>query len=179
MFKKFSSVFFVLLLAFCLFACSSKDEIDYSKLKVEKPNQDLLTADYELDFEVMHNSVIDYITNESMPFFFVKNNEFEISGSNEEKVINVNCKCIDGTTYNDLELFLSMVLNGIGINAAEQDFRFKVPTESADGYYTDFGSVFDYYDVKLFSDTDDGTVLINLLVKAGYQIPIDPRYIMG
>ena len=78
MFKKLSLFILLLLLAFSVFAC--KKGIDYSKISGEKPNQELKTGDYDLDFVVMHNFVIDYITSEVMPFFFVKDNSFDISG---------------------------------------------------------------------------------------------------
>lgn len=175
MFKKLSLFILLLLLAFSVFAC--KKGIDYSKISGEKPNQELKTGDYDLDFVVMHNFVIDYITSEVMPFFFVKDNSFDISGDNEKKTITVTCTCMNGTTLSDLDLFLSMVLNGIAINASEQDYRFKYPTTDNDGTYLDYGNVFDTYDLKIHAELENKTVLRDDTFKAKSKILIDPRYI--
>ncbi len=168
----------VLLMLISLFALiSCKKKIDYSKIKSEKPVTEIQTGDYELDFTIMHNSVIDYLSSEVMPFFFIKENGFDISGNNTDKSINLTCKCLDGTTIEDLNLFLSMALNGIALNAAEQDYRFKSPNVDNEGTYLDFGTVFNVYSLQINATCDDGTVLMDKVFKAGEKITIDPRYI--
>ena len=176
MLKRFSLLVLMLLIAITSLSSCKKD-IDYSKLSAEKPNQELKTDAYDLDFVVMHNYVIDYLSSEVMPFFYVKDNSFDISGDNANKTITVKCTCVNGTTVEDLDLFLSMVLNGIALNAAEQDFRFKNPTVSKDGTYMDFGCVFDTYTLKIDAKLEDNTVLRNYTFKPGEKITIDPRYI--
>lgn len=176
MLKKFS-LFILLLIISALSLFSCKKGIDYSKISSEKPDQSLQTGDYNLDFVIMHNYVIDYLSSEFMPFFFVKNNSFDISGDNEKKIITVKCTCINGTVVSDADLFLSMVLNGIALNAAEQDYRFKKPSISSDGTYQDFGNVFDTYDLKIYVDVEDGTILRDETYKAKETIPINPKYI--
>lgn len=175
MLKRLSLFVLLLLFAFSLFSC--KKGPDYSKMSVEKPNQELKTDDYNLDFVVMHNYVIDYLSSEVMPFFFVKDNSFDISGDNVKKNITVKCTCMNGTTITDLDLFLSMVLNGIAINAAEQDYRFKNPTVSNDGTYVDYGNVFDTYELKIYAELEDKSVLRDNTFRPGSKISIDPRYI--
>ncbi len=142
------------------------------------PDLSLSTGDYELDFVDMNNYVIEYLNSESMPFFFVKSNKDGVlSGDNEKKLITVTCTCTKGTTVNDVNLFLSMLLNGIGFNAAEQDYRFKNPTVGSDGSFTDFGTVFNIYDLKIDAKDEDGNILRDDYIKATGRIPIDPRYI--
>ena len=71
MFKKLSlGVLLMLILASMLTSCKKKT--DYSKIKSEKPVTEIQTGDYDLDFTIMHNSVIDYLSSEYMPFFFIK-----------------------------------------------------------------------------------------------------------
>lgn len=171
------SLFILLFLMSIVLLCSCKKKTDYSKITAEKPDMSLKTGDYNLDFIAMHNSVIDYLTSEATPFFFVKDNSFDISGSNEEKLITVKCTCMTNTTVQDLDLFLSMVLNGIGINASEQDYRFKKPSTDSEGTYIDFGTVFDTYSLKIYSDLEDKSVLRDVTIKHGQRIPIDPKYI--
>lgn len=176
MLKRFSlGVLMMLILVSMLTSCKKK--VDYSKIKSEKPVTEIQTGDYDLDFTIMHNSVIDYLSSEYMPFFFVKENGFDISGDNTNKSITLTCQCIDGTTYEDVSLFLSMALNGIALNAAEQDFRFKSPTVDKDGTYLDYGTVFNTYSLKIDATRDDGYKLVDKTFKPGEKITIDPRYI--
>ena len=179
MFKKFSFIFLLLLCAVTLFSCNKSDVATTKEFPYEtKPFYDKLTDDYKLDFVDMNNYVIEHLNSDFMPFFFVKSNKDGIlSGDNEAKLIIVNCVCTKGTTVNDVNLFLSMVLNGIGFNAAEQDYRFKVPTASSDGSFTDFGTVFNVYNLKIDAKDEDGNVLRNDYIKATERIPIEPRYI--
>ena len=175
MLKRLSLFVLLLSLVFSLFSC--KKSIDYSKISVEKPNQELKTDAFDLDFVVMHNFVIDYITSEVTPFFFVKDNSFDISGDNEKKNITITCTCLNGTTVQDLDLFLSMVLNGVAMNAAEQDYRFKTPSTDSEGTYIDFGNVFETYELKIHAELENKTVLRDNTFRPGSKISIDPRYI--
>ena len=177
MLKKLSFIMILLLGTMALFSCEKKTT-DYSEYKVEAPESIQQSGDYNIDFVNVHNFVIDYMTDEQMPFFYVKDGKFDISGDNEKKEITITCECITGTTEEDIDLFLSMALNGIGIDASEQDYRLKAPSVDADGAYQDFGSVFNYYDLKVNCTLEGGQVLKNFEVKAGKKIPIEPRYIL-
>ena len=176
MFKRFS-LFAMTIIIILSSLVSCKRSIDYSRIVSEKPDQNVRTGGYDLDFVSMHNYVIDYLSSELMPFFFVKDGSFDIDGDNNTKVINVKCTCMNGTVVYDLDLFLSMVLNGIALSAAEQDFRFKRPSVDSDGTFLDFGNIFDIYTLNIYADLEDKTVLRNNSFKPGEQITIDPRYI--
>lgn len=184
--KRHLTIILLCLLPFLLLGCKKKNKMNEfsewigtrSDIYIGTPDLELKDGSYDLNFTEIHNYVIDYITAEMMPFFFVKEGEFDISGSNEEKLITVKCKCIKGTTVEDLDLFLSMVLNGIGLSAAEQDYRLSPPSVGADGAYTDFGTVFNTFELKIYATLEDGTVLRNDDVKPGQKIPVDPKYIM-
>lgn len=177
MFIKRKTLFFTMLL--CLILCSCKKEIDYSKIVVEPPEKATLssTKDYNLNFIMMHNFVVDSLQEELTPFFYITEGEFDIDGDNEKKLIRVKCKCMDGCVQKDIDLFFSMVLNYIAINAAEQDYRFASPKTQDDGSYVDYGTVFNYYDLKLDCKTESGTVIRDDFIKKGNPIPIDPRFI--
>lgn len=180
MFKRTSLIFLLLLILVSLFACKGRKSIDQTKeFPYETaPYYGVPTEDYNLDFNDMNNYVIDYLNSENMPFFFVKSNADGIlSGDNEKKVITLTCTCEKGTTVHDVDLFLSMALNGIGFNAAEQDSRFKKPTIDSDGVFTDFGTVFNVYNLKIDAKNEDGEVLRDEYINATDRIPIEPRYI--
>ncbi len=179
MFKKTSSVFLLLFIIVSLFACKKTDINETREFPYETaPYYGVPSEDYNLDFTDMNNYVIDYLNSENMPFFFVKSNKDGIlTGDNEKKLITITLVCAKGTTVHDLDLFLSMALNGIGFNAAEQDSRFKRPTVDSDGAFTDFGNVFNVYSLKIDAKTDDGEVLRDDYINATDRIPIEPRYI--
>lgn len=177
MLKRTFSFVLLLLLMTSMLSCGGKSK-DYSNLaNVEPPKTEKPSGEYNLDFISMHNSVIDYVAESGLPFFFVKEGQFDISGDNEKKYIKLTCECIKGTTIEDLDLFLSITLNGIGLNASEQDYRFKAPSVK-DGTYVDFGTVFNTYGVQIDAKVEDGTVLRNIKVEPGQRIPVDPRYIL-
>ncbi len=179
MFKRTSSIFLLLIMLLSLFACKKANIDETREFPYETaPYYGVPSEDYNLDFNDMNNYVIDYLNSENMPFFFVKSNKDGIlSGDNEKKLITITCECTKGTTVHDLDLFLSMALNGIGFNAAEQDNRFKRPTVDSTGTFTDFGSVFNVYSLKIDAKNEDGEVLRNDLINATERIPIEPRYI--
>lgn len=166
------NLFFVL----CLLA-SCKKTVDYSKIKTTAPELRQLPGKYEIDFLEMHNYVIDSLQSETTPFFYIVNGKFDISGDNEKKEIVVKCTCLDGCVQDDVDLFFSYVLNLMSINASEQDYKYKAPTMSDDGTYTDFGTVFNSFNLRLFADKESGGILRDTYIVKGEKIPIDPRYI--
>lgn len=178
MFKKFSSVFLLLLIGLTLISC--KPRKDYSNLKnATPPDVSYMKGDYELDFNDMNSYVIDYLQSETMPFFFIKNNKNGVlKGDNNTKTIELFCTCLNGTSQNDLDLFISMALLGIAYNASEQDFRFK-PPKSNDGFYVDFGNVFNVYNLKIDAKDESGNVIRNDFIQATNRMPdgIRPEYI--
>ena len=171
MLKKSSFVIMMLLYALLLTSCKKEE---YSKLP---PDLELSNDGYNLNFTRIHNDVIDYLSSEVMPFFFVKDNGFDISGDNENKSISITCNCISGTQKHDLDLFLSMALNGIAQVASEQDYRFKAPSVDNDGTYLDYGNIFDVYSLHIYATIEEESVLMDKTFKPGEKITIDPRYI--
>ena len=169
----------ILLLSFV--GCEKKETMPKYEKSAFNPLEYEPTGEYNLDFVSLHNFVIDSMMEEETPFFFIKNGTVDISGTNNPKVITLTCECIKKTTVEDLDLFLSMAIRLIGQGAHIQDSRFKMPTE-ADNTYQDFGTVFNYYDLKLdcvLEKDENGTngkVLRNNYIKAGQKIPIDSRY---
>ena len=161
---------------FALFSC--KKNVETKTEPNVKPDMNISNGEPNIDFTVMHNFVIDSISSQPTPFFYIVENKFDISGDNDKKNVVLTCTCLDGTTIEDLDLFLSMALNYVGINAAEQDFRFKAPTVNNDGSYNDFGTFFNLYSLEIHADTQKGETLRNDFVKAGNKIPVDPRYIL-
>ena len=66
--------------------CRMKDSIDYSSLKdQEPPVLETLSSNYNLNFTYMHNYVIDTLTENFTPFFYIKDNSFFVDGDNEKK----------------------------------------------------------------------------------------------
>ena len=131
-----------------------------------------------LEFVELHNDVLTSIMGQYTPFFFVVENGFVISGTNDPKVIKIELTCLEGTTKADVDLVLSMALNYIGIFASEQLFKYKAPQLGDDNTYLDFGTVFNDYDLSVkVVDVKDKTIE-EFYTKAGNKIPIDPRYIM-
>ncbi len=129
-----------------------------------------------LDFLSLHNDVLTAIMSEKTPFFYIKQDSFDISGSNDPKVIVVKAVCLNGTVVEEADLFLSMVLNFIGYVAAEQDGKYLPPTMDNSNTYIDFGTVFTEYDLDLDITDDNGKVLVKKHIKAGDKIPIEPGY---
>ena len=173
-FFKISMTCSLLLLIFSCVACKKQEKITYSQ---ETPETAVLAEkEPELDFVEMHNYVIDTISSNANPFFFVKDGKFDISGTNDPKAIKISCVCINGTVEQDVNLFFSLVLNNIGFNAAEQDFRYEKPKTDGDGTFISFGTIFNDYDLELHAENEDGTVIVDKKIKAGEDIPVDPRY---
>ena len=169
-------ILLVLFLLSCfLFSC--KKTTDYTAIKATAPEVRQVPINYGLDFTEMHNYVIDSLQSELTPFFYIVNGKFDISGDNDKKEIVVKCTCLNACVPEDVNLFFSYVLNLIGINASEQDYKYKAPSVSADGTYLDFGTVFNSFDLRLFADKESGDVIRDTYVKKGEPIPIDPRYI--
>lgn len=173
MIKRITALGLIAFVVLSTFACKKEQNYEASAIA---PDTGKLQTEYNLDFTEIHNSVIDAISSQYTPFFFIKNGEFDISGDNEKKVIQVSCTCMDGTTVEDVDLFLSMVLQYIGSNAAEQDFRFAAPKVDGSGTFVDFGTVFNTYGLALRCDTESGKILRNDDIKAGGKIPVDSRY---
>ena len=177
--RKFSQFVFVLIgiiSCICLNAC--KEKINYLDFaNQDPPDKSAISGEYNLDFNEMHNYVINSIQNEYTPFFFVKEGKFDISGDNAKRNIDIKCTCMNGTTEQDVALFFSMVLNFAGSNAHEQDYRFDAPKTDSEGTYINFGTVFNYFNLKLYADDESGNVIVNYNVKPGGKIPVEPRYI--
>ena len=170
----------VVFVVLSLMGCSKKEQQKYTN-PAFNPLDYEPTGEYNLDFVSLHNFVIDSMMEEDTPFFFIKNGTVDISGTNDPRVITLTCECLKKTTVEDLDLFLSMAIRLIGQGAHIQDSRFEMPVE-AENTYQDFGTVFNYYDLKLncvLEDDQDGkkgAVLRDNYIPAGKQIPVNPRY---
>ena len=174
LFVKFLVIVSILILTLCFVGCKKEEKIIYSQ---ETPETGIIeNKEPEFDFVEMHNYVIDTISSRANPFFFIEEGKFDVSGTNDPKVIKVTCTCTNGTTEQDVNLFFSLVLNTIGFNAAEQDFRYEKPTTDKTGTYTSFGTVFKDYGLELHAENVDGTVIVDKKVEPGEEIPVDPRY---
>ena len=180
MFKKFSISFLLLISMILTISCKAKKAVNNQPFPfATKPELNYISGAYNLDFNDMNAYVIDYLRSDVLPFFFVKDNKDGVlKGDNSTKTITVFCTCMNGTTKNDLDLFLSMALLGISYNASEQDFRFKAPN-SKDGHYTDFGNVFNVYNLKIEAVDESGNIIRNELINATDRMPdsIKPEYI--
>lgn len=170
---RFTLFFIVLMISFLLSSCKKEVEIPKS---IDTPDLTINSSDGDIDFILLHNGVLTNLMSEANPFFYIKEGEFDISGDNDNKNILIKCTCINGTTVEDLDLFLSRVLCFIGIECAEQNFKFKTPIVSKEGNYQSFGTVFDTYSLEFDCKTENGTILRSEKIKAGEEIPVDPRY---
>lgn len=136
------------------------------------------TTKQEINFEELHNDVIEGMLTMKNTFFYIADNGFKVSGSNDPKEIKIDLICIEGVGSAEAELIFSMALNLIGNYCAQQDFRYKAPTLGDDNVYKDFGTVFNDYALKLHAIDTKDNVLFDANVVAGAKIPIDPQYIM-
>lgn len=181
--KKSVLYVFIGLMMISLCGCAKEHVWEGSYADVA-PETNIAKTEKGLDFVEMHNTIIDQMSEEYLPFFFIAENKFDISGSNEDpKKIIITADCIKGTKQQDVDLFLSYILLAIGTNASEQDFRYNKPTEVEDGdvegtfiTYADFGSVFDEYDLVLKVTLEEKEYIYNMEIKAGEKIPISSRY---
>ena len=143
---------------------------------VDLPPETEVSSEVKIDFIEMHNVVLDNMMKDYTPFFFIKENCFDISGENDPKKIIITVDCLEGTKKEDIDLFLSYVLIEIGKNASEQNYKYKMPTQDNDGTYTSFGTVFDDYDLVLDIKVNGKEVLYDTTIKRGEKIPTNPRY---
>ena len=162
-----------------LVACKNKleQDIKLAESQIAPPTNQISIEG--LNFVELHNYVIDGLMGEATPFAYITNGSVSIDGDNEKKEITIACKTWDDASVNDLDLFLSMVLRLIGENASEQDFRFKGPEIIQDGdtyTYSSFGTVFNTYSVSFDCRRENGDILRNDFIKAGTNMPIEPRY---
>lgn len=172
--KIINTILFLLLFAF-LIACNRQRTVKNYSNKPPVQFNDIDEAN--LNFTVLHNYVIDNILSQMTPFFYVKDNTFEISGTNgENKTIKIVAECDDETTRHDLDLFLSLVLYYIGEGAAEQYDLYEVPNIDIEGTHLDFGTVFDEYSLVFDITLTNGNVLLRETIDAGDPIPVEPKY---
>lgn len=171
--KKTFKIVLLLVILLCLVSCKKKEELPPSSQV--KPDMNIMTGDYKLDFIEIYNNVIEQM-HLYQEFFFVKNNQFDISGDNKNKTIKIEFTCLNGTTAHDANLLISLILNVIATNAAEQDFRFKAPIQDSSATYVDFGTVFDTFALSIFVKDEANNEIVNINLKPGDKIPIEPRF---
>lgn len=132
-----------------------------------------------INFVMVHNDVLTSMLKEDTPFFYIKDNSFDISGSNDPNVIYITADALEGTTKADIDLFLSMALTYIGFACSEQNNKYKTPSIDETGTYLDFGSVYNEYDLSIKITIEGKDYLVNEYIKAGKKIPVDSRYWMN
>lgn len=179
--KKIFILLMTVIMTFSLSACA-KDIVSTRDYVPIDPEMEVKEDIEGFNFIEMHNSVLDTLMSMETPYFFIKENQFIIDGSNEEgkKNISITATCLNKTSKEDINLFLSDVIIIIGQIAAEQDFKYKAPEiDKKEGCYTSFGTVFNDYDLVLKITKENGDYLYNATIKAGTKIPIDPRYILA
>lgn len=176
MYKIIRNIFIISLFVVFTMLCACKKDVTTEFASVEPPNMNKMNGEYNLDFVDMHNFVIDSLQERGF-YFFIKTNSFSIDGDNKKKLIKVNCTCLDGTVVEEANLLLSDVLKFIGMNAAEQDYRFVAPKidKNDSNVYIDFGTVFNTYDLEVSMETESGSILRKDYVKAGGKMPVDSR----
>ena len=169
----------ILALILALTSCEARRLPVYNKYRRVNPDEIINPVNTdELDFEELHNDVIDGMLTMKNVFFYIEENGFVVSGSNDPKMIEVELVCSEGVNKNDVELVYSMALNLIGNYCAQQNFKYKAPTLGNDNVYKDFGTVFNDYALKLYAKDIKGNIIYNEYIKAGNKIPVDPQYIM-
>ena len=169
----------LLALVLVLTSCEARTLPVYNKYRRVNPEEIITPVnDSEINFEELHNDVIDGMLTMKNTFFFIVENGFVISGSNDPKKIEVDLTCIEDVPKEDIEVVFSMALNLIGNYCSQQNFKYEPPTLGKDNVYKDFGTVFNDYALKLYAKDTKDNVIFNENIKAGGKIPVDPQYIM-
>ena len=117
-------------------------------------------VDIPMDFEQIHNDVLESINPEDYPF--VKN--LNISGDNGSKIVDVQVEIVDNVSTEALSIFLDEVMKTIANEAFIQDFRY---TKSSD---TEYGSFFQKYAVHYTVTRGEETVE-DITVNPGENFP--------
>ncbi|MDO5564318.1 MAG: hypothetical protein Q4F88_03725 [Eubacteriales bacterium] len=130
----------------------------------------ILGGDENIGFVQMHNSVIDGLKSEMTPFFFIKENMFDISGDNEKKEIYLTFDCLEGTTEADASLVVVWVSKLMANEASIQQSRFKPSTKDS------YGTLFDEY-ALIINCTEEGKDLIVKTIRPGEEMPYDARIV--
>lgn len=169
----------ILALVLVLTSCEARRLPVYNKYRMVNPEEIITPVNTdELNFKELHNDVINDMLTMKDTFFFIEENGFVVSGSNNPKMIEVDLSCAESATENDVELVYSMALNLIGNYCSQQNFKYKAPTLGNDNVYKDFGTVFNDYALKLYAKDTKGNVIYSENITAGSKIPVDPQYIM-
>ena len=169
----------LLALLLILTSCQSKNRPLHDIYRPINPEEIITPVNSsELNFEELHNDVIDGMLTMKKTFFFIVENGFVLTGSNDPKQIEIDLTCLDGATKDDTDLVFSMALNLVGNYCSQQNFKYLPPTLGNDNVYKDFGTVFNDYALKLYAKDTLDNVIMDEYIKPGAKIPIDPQYIM-
>ncbi len=117
-------------------------------------------VDIPMDFEQIHNDVLESINPEDYPF--VKN--LNISGDNASKTVEVQVEIVDNVSQEALAVFMDELMKNIANEAFIQDFRY---TKSTD---TEYGSFFRKYAVHYIITKGEETVE-DVTVSPGEKFP--------
>ncbi len=123
----------------------------------------------ELDFTDLHNEVIDlFATDELQPYTFI--DSVDISGSNSDRTIYVDATAVEGVTSEDAQHFAAAMLRKLNDAAATQYAGYELSSSSS------FGPLYNDYSVKIaVTGTDDASMIYQIELPAGKDIPLDPN----
>ena len=172
--KRLTSILLVLVLLMSTACVKETRKKMYANISPEDLYID--QNDIRINFVMVHNDVLTSMMKEDTPFFYIKNNSFDISGTDDPKVIYITADTMEGTTKQDIDLFLSMALTYIGFACSEQNNKYKNPSIDETGTYLDFGTVYNDYDLSIKVTIEGKDYLVDQYIKAGNKIPIEPKY---
>lgn len=186
--KKLLSIVLVCVVAMSFTACVKEQDMHMTYAENVEPETGIAEkGEIKFNFIEMHNYVIEQLSETYNPFFFIKENEFDIDGTDDgdDRSIIITANTIKKTAKQDVDLFISWILLYISENASTQNFRYQSPSKVADHdpdgttfyTYSDFGTVFNDYDLKIKITREDGVTIYDLTVKRGQKLPFNPSYI--
>ena len=124
----------------------------------------------EIDFVQVHNDVMDAFGDDN-PYVFIT--DVYIDGTNDPKAVTITATCLDEAVEEDAEHFAAAAIRRTSAAMAVQAVEYEP------GDQTDFGNVWDSFELKLTVKRDsapEGEYLLELDIPAGEEIPLDPDY---
>ena len=123
----------------------------------------------ELDFTELHNEVMElFASDDVQPYTFI--DSVDISGSNSDRSIYVDATAVEGVTSEDAQHFAAAMLRRMNDAAATQYAGYELSSSSS------FGPLYNDYAVKIaVTGTDDASMIYQLDLPAGKDIPLDPN----
>lgn len=166
---KKKAILAALMLSVAAFATGCVPEGDATTVQVNPDFQD--KDNVQLDFNQLHNDVIEGMQSieDGEPFVFIT--DLDVSGHNDSKTITVRAKAVEGVTEDDCKNFAAVLLTQINDAAVNQDTSYEASSA------TSFGSLFNDYTIDLAVENEsDGGFIYTLNVPAGEDIGLNPDY---